>query len=615
HYMTGIRDTSTNRANYATALTRALHLYLFNNYGYSLAAYSVSRLAAPPTTKLSRGGAPVSVTVNRTGNLTLSTSLALSFGGTAVLNTDYTVSTTSVSIAANEATKTFTLTPAVSPNSAGDKSILVSLAPTISQAADTAPLTFTLSDGTNQTVHLTAIADSVTEGTGVATFQAERTHTASALTVPLWWSGTALAEADYHSAPASVTFAAGVASVEFSVPVVDDGRAEADKTLIATLANGSGYVLGLPAAASVTIIDDDRPAGLAAWLRGELANNVAFDSSGNNRHATTLPATSSLSAGPTALVLSGGVPAINFDGANDTAALPRFTPDPAGAFTVAFFFRLSTHANSATDQSLLSYGARGSLGSLHVYLTSTTNLRTSIPSAGGALLIDVSLSSPGWQDNVWRHYAISVANDGSVRVYLNGVPRPTATGRTGTLAPNQLFWLGWRAVGGTGSTTNSFMRGALRDFRVYQRALGQAEITALTNEVQNYAAWLAQNNLPANLIGSDDSDADGFPALVEYGVAARPALADLPPRYTVQASNGKLSLTFLRDTAATDATWTVEASTDLATWQPIVQRSGTANQWTILVGGAAVTEQNGYVVVTDSSAPVTGRFLRLRVSL
>lgn len=615
HYNTGIRDTSTNRANYATALTRALHLYLFNNYGYSLDAYSVSRLGAPTTTKLIRGGAPLTITVNRTGNLALGTTLALSFGGTAVLGADYTASTTSLNLPANQASGTFTLTPAAAPDAGGDKSILVALAPTISQTAAPTPLALTLGDGTNQTVRLTAAASSVAEGAGAAVFQIERTLNASELTVPLAWSGTALPEADYHSAPSSVTFAAGVASVEIGVPLVNDGRPEADKTLVATVESGSGYIVGLAASATVAIIDDDRPAGLAAWLRGELASNVAPDSSGNNRHATTLPATSSLSAGPTSLVLSGGVPAINFDGSNDTAALPRFTPDPNGEFTVAFFFRLTTHANTSSDQSLLSYGSRGAVGSLHVYLSSSTNLRTSIPSPAGALLIDTTLASPDWQDGVWRHYALSVSSDGSVRVYLNGVPRPTATGRIGSLAPNELFWLGWRAVGGTGSTTNSFMRGALRDFRVYQRALGQAEITALTNEVQNYAAWLAQNNLPANLLGSVDSDSDGFPALVEYGLAARPALADSPPRYTVQTINGRLQLTFLRDTAASDATWTIEASTDLGTWQPLAQRTGAAAQWTILTSGAAATEQNGYTVVTDAAPLVTGRFLRLRVSI
>lgn len=56
-----------------------------------------------------------------------------------------------------------------------------------------------------------------------------------------------------------MTFAAGSATKNKTVSVLDDGAMEGNETVIVTLASGSGYTLGSPALASVTIQDDDLP--------------------------------------------------------------------------------------------------------------------------------------------------------------------------------------------------------------------------------------------------------------------------------------------------------------------------------------------------------------------
>ena len=625
HY-SGIRDTASSRATFATRFAQVLQPYLWDNYGYDLGTLSLSRIQPPASSVLTRGGPPLTLTIRRTGHLGLSTTLPVTLGGTAVRGTsgDYTSTLNStVYFAAGATTATFTITPNAATSSAGDKTIVVTLDPTATQTADTTPLVLTLGDGSSQVVRVEALTPSLSESAGPARFRLTRTKTSSALTVPLLWSGTALPGADYLVAPGSATFADGVATTEIAVPLIDDGRPAPDRTLTLGLGAGAGFSAGYPSSATARILDDDRPAGLAVWLRGDLEGNVALDSSGLDRHATTLPADDPANAvaGPaqTFDASANNAPAIVFDGVDDTLALPKFTLDPDGSFTLAFFFRLEAGGTIA-NQNIATYGTRNAAGSLHLYLATTNatngtvSLRTNLPGLATNAL-DVPRTSPlSWQDGAWRHYALSVATDGTARVYIDGVLRKTASGRTGTLAPDELLWFGWRpaSAGAAG-----FMSGAFRDIRVYQRALPETEIAALASGRANFAAWLGAHGLSPALDATDDPDGDALSCFLEYGLSASPRVAAPAPAYTTGLDAGRLTLSFLRNTSASDLVWTVEATDDLgSTWQAVATRSASDTRWTILLGGASVTETNGHVRVTDA-APLAlhpRRFVRLRVT-
>jgi len=622
--MTGVRDSSTNRANYGLAFARIIQAYLWNNYGYDVGTWNIGRIVAPANSVLTRGGSPLTLTVTRTGPLASTSNITLSFGGTATRGAggDYTASATFLNFSANATNATVTLTPTALATSFGDRSLTITLAPIATQAADISPLVLTLNDGLSQTVRISAPTPARPESSGAARFRLTRTGSATtSLGVPLTWSGSALQASDYFDAPASATFAVGVSSLDVDVPIVDDGRAEPDRTLVATPGGGAGYVVGLPSSATVTVLDDDRPANLAVWLRGELAGNVVADSSGNSRAATTLPATGALATGPTSITVpaAGNAPAINFDGVNDTLFVPRFTLDPAGAFTLAFYFRLNA-GGAIFAQNLASYGTRDAAGSLHVYLATinasngTFALRTNLPGLSASAL-DISRTSPiSWQDGVWRHYALAVGADGSARVYLDGVLQRTATGRTGSLSTTELLCFGWRPFAGT---STAFMRGALRDIRVYQRTLAASEANSLSSARLSFSAWLSSQGLAA-LAASVDSDGDGLSLMMEYGLGASGVIATgTLPRYGIALQNGFLTLTFQRESNASDLQWTIEASNTLTdTWVPLARRNAADATWTILVSGVAITDTNGLVVVTDA-APLgitSRRFLRLRVS-
>lgn len=622
-HFAGVRDSAASRADFAARFANVLQPYLWDNYGYDLGTLSLARIESPASSVLTRGGPPLTVTIRRTGHLALSSNLAVSYGGTAICGSggDYTTSaTTSVFFPANQSVVTLTLTPAAVGPAFGDKTLTLALAPSSTQTADTAPASLTLGDGLSQTVRIVAPEAVVVESAGAARFRLTRTQSAAPLLVPLAWSGDASAEQDYRDAPASVFFPAGVSTAEVAVPLVDDGRAEPDKTLAVALLPGPGFTFGHPDSATLTLRDDDRPVGLSAWLRGDLAGNLAVDSSGLARHATTLPANAAGTSGPTPLVLPsiGDAPAINFDGVNDTVALPKFTLDPDGAFTLAFFFRLDA-GSLVGNQNLAACGTRSVAGSLHLYLATTNAgngtvaLRTNLPGLS-ANALDVTRTAPdAWQDGAWRHYALSVGADGAARVYIDGVLRRTAFGRTGTLARDELLWLGWRPASGG---VAGYMRGALRDVRVYARALPIAEVAALATTRQTFTSWLSSAGLDPSGPAVADLDGDGLSLFLEYALGADPARPAPAPRWRARLLDDRLSLEFLRPAEVGDVTWIIEGADALdSVWTALARRAPSDADWSILRLGATVTEMDSRVIFTDAvSLPAQPRrFIRLSV--
>lgn len=621
HY--GVRSSASTRATFASRFANVLQPYLWYNYGFDLGTISLARITPPANSLLVRGGGSLALTVRRTGYLGLSSTLALSFGGTAVRGAggDYTASVSTLYFPADEDTATLTLAPAAAGPVFGDRTLEIALAPSATQSADLTPLVLTLSDGLSQIVRVSSPAGSVAEPAGAVTFRLTRTRTDDTLTVPLAWSGTAITGTDYEDPPATAVFPAGADSVDVTVPLVNDGRAEPDKTLVLSIGTPSAGLAGHPSSASVRLLDDDRPAGLALWLRGDLDGNIAPDSSDYRRHATTLPANGPSSNGPVPSATDGDdSPAIVFDGVDDTLALPRFTLDPDGAFTLAFHFRLDA-GGTISSKNLFSYGTRGESGSLHLYLATTNvangtvSLRTSL---GGlsANALDVPLTSPQtWQDGVWRHYALAVAADGSARVYIDGQLMRTATGRSGRLSPDELAWFGWRPASGN---STSFLAGTLRDIRLYDHALPATGIPALATGRQTWAGWLAEKYPDTTSLPSvEPADGDLSP-LLRYALGGDPVRATPLPGYKVWLENDRLRLRFLRETTASDLSWTVEASADAAgPWTPLARRTSSDTDWQVLAAGASVTESGGRVVVTDSvsAGSLPRRFLRVVVAV
>ncbi|MEB3314240.1 MAG: bluetail domain-containing putative surface protein [Cyanobacteriota bacterium] len=81
--------------------------------------------------------------------------------------------------------------------------------------------------------------------------------TATALTVNLTRTGTAVNGTDYTTSPATVGFAAGASTTVVNLTAIDDLIVDGNETVIFTVASGTGYTVGATASAMVTIIDND----------------------------------------------------------------------------------------------------------------------------------------------------------------------------------------------------------------------------------------------------------------------------------------------------------------------------------------------------------------------
>ena len=70
-------------------------------------------------------------------------------------------------------------------------------------------------------------------------------------------NGQASAKCDFNTAGGTLNFAAGEASKNIQLSIVNDGYVEGNETFTLTLSNPSGMTLGTPATATITIVDND----------------------------------------------------------------------------------------------------------------------------------------------------------------------------------------------------------------------------------------------------------------------------------------------------------------------------------------------------------------------
>lgn len=128
-----------------------------------------------------------------------------------------------------------------------------------------------------------------------------------------------------------------------------------------------------------------------------------------------------------------------------------------------------------------------------------------------------------------------------------------------------------------------------------------------------FGAWQLQHfttNANNPVIGSlaADPDADGSPNLFEYATGTDPRAAS-----STTLSPQTAGFTFFRNTAATDITYSVEATSNLATnWTSIATKPG-VSAWQNAPGVSVGDAGTGTVVVLESPS-YPSRFLRLRVN-
>jgi len=200
-------------------------------------------------------------TFTRTGSTAAPLTVNFTVSGTASCGSDYTSLGSTVTFSVGSATATKTVNVFDDNLVEGDETVIVTLASGASYTLDSPSMaTVTLQDDdTSVTVAATdPTASELGTGEGTGTYIFTRTgFMTGALTVNFTVGGTVTAGSDYTSLGNSVTFAAGSATATKTVSVIDDALVEDDETVVVSLSSGTGYSVGTPSTATVTISDDD----------------------------------------------------------------------------------------------------------------------------------------------------------------------------------------------------------------------------------------------------------------------------------------------------------------------------------------------------------------------
>ena len=197
--------------------------------------------------------------------------------------------------------------------------------------------------------------------------------------------------------------------------------------------------------------------------------NRASDLTGGGHSAELLPAAS---AGPQPI--AGG---LRFDGVDDIAIVDDFPTGAANSFTVAFQFEAATSPAGGFSY-LYSHGKLSAEFSLNIYLTTAGTLRTALRGGTDAIDYDALDVTENFRDGRPHHYALTVAPNGrgfGATVYVDGVARANAARGGPGFDPTTEVFLGGRYDVAPGR----HYEGALRDVRVYGRALDSADVRAL----------------------------------------------------------------------------------------------------------------------------------------
>ena len=218
-------------------------------------------IAATDASAAETGPDPGTFTITRAGSTAAALAVSLSMSGTATNGTDYQTIPSSVTIPAGAASTTVTVTPIDDAVVDPGETVIATLQPSAGYEIGTsgsATVTITDNDVISSVTITASDASAAEAGADPGAFLVSRTgSTAAVLSVTLAISGTATNGTDYQTIPNTVMIPAGSASANVTVTPIDDSVVDAAETVIATVQAGTGYSVGSPSSATVTIADND----------------------------------------------------------------------------------------------------------------------------------------------------------------------------------------------------------------------------------------------------------------------------------------------------------------------------------------------------------------------
>jgi uncharacterized protein YhjY with autotransporter beta-barrel domain len=220
-------------------------------------------IAVSPASISEDGVSSPTFTVTRSASLPTATTVNVTLTGTATAGTDFIGAVPNVVIPAGATSATFTINPVGDTTIEADETVIYTVAAGVGYTVGVpASATTTILNDDVPSASIAVSPASVQENGApnliytVALDQAAFSPVSVNFTV----SGSATPGADFSGLiPSPVVFAPGVTSRTLTVDPSGNGTIEPDETVIITLGAGTGYVVGTPADATGTILNDDFP--------------------------------------------------------------------------------------------------------------------------------------------------------------------------------------------------------------------------------------------------------------------------------------------------------------------------------------------------------------------
>ena len=198
-------------------------------------------------------------------------------------------------------------------------------------------------------------------------------------------------------------------------------------------------------------------------------------------------------------------------------------------------------------------------------------------------------------------------NNGIVWSTGYGAP-PVLTGYNATNVAAEIYNSA-QAAANRDTLTNAvkFATPMVANGKVYAGGQYAVAVFGLLDPSLNWKSFHFGANATNSAVSGDfaDPDGDGSLNLLEYALGSDPMLAGGNNSLAVAISGGHLHVSFNRNNSATDLTYLVETSTDLATWSAALIYTA-ASGWS--AGGPLVTEGPPSALPPDQIVPVSADF-------
>jgi Calx-beta domain len=231
-------------------------------------ALPVLDISATDPNATESGGDTGTVTITRTGDTTNPLTVNLLTAGTASNGVDYVTIPTSVVIPAGAASKDIVVTPINDSIGEPTETVMVALAgnPGVYDVHNNFATVNIADDGDLPIATVAALRPAAYENHRVASFSVNFANPNSVDSlVNYTMSGTATNGLDYVTVTNKALILAGTTNALVIIDPIDNNKLDGTRTVILTLASGSGYAVGSVSNATILLNDDDLPTGVTLF--------------------------------------------------------------------------------------------------------------------------------------------------------------------------------------------------------------------------------------------------------------------------------------------------------------------------------------------------------------